>query len=72
MDHVDALLFALLAIGDLFLIAWLRRRRAERKRAERIERCVAGGLIRDLRIHSRPRRTRLFVVSGNQKVAKSQ
>ena len=49
MDIVDALLFALLAAGDMALIVHLRKRRNRRLRLERMARCLAEAVRRDLR-----------------------
>jgi hypothetical protein len=40
MDDVDAILFALLALGDIVLIAYLRRRRQRRMNVERMGRSL--------------------------------
>jgi hypothetical protein len=55
MDHVDALLFALLAIGDMALIVFLRKRRNRRLRLDRMARCLAEFVQRDLQTPSRRR-----------------
>jgi hypothetical protein len=49
MDGVDALLFALLAAGDLVLLAYLRRRRKRRLCEERMARCLAVAVSREMR-----------------------
>ena len=61
MDIVDALVLALLAAGDMLLIAYLRRRRARYLRMERMARCLATAVRREIRTPTRrrvPRPTR--------------
>jgi len=48
MDHVDALLFLLLAMGDMVLLAYLRKRRARRIRMERMAKALAEAVRREL------------------------
>jgi hypothetical protein len=48
MDGVDAIVLALLALADIALITYLRRRRARRLRVERMYYRMALAVRRDL------------------------
>jgi hypothetical protein len=73
MDIVDALLFAALAAGDMVIMVLLRKRRNRRLRAERMARCLAEAVRRDLQTPApQPRAARRLPVVSTELVASTQ
>lgn len=73
MNIVDALLFAILAAGDMVLIIHLRKRRARLVREEKMARCLAEAVRRELQSPTpRRRAARPHPVATNELVPSIQ
>lgn len=65
MDAVDALVFALLAIADIALLVYLRRRRARILRDERMCRTLTLAIRRSAAATSAPPRSALILTPNS-------